>query len=413
MRDSNSLSVVRIARLKKPGRYCDGGGLYLRVSEGQTKSWLFRFERNGRERQMGLGPFHTVSLAEARQRARNARLLVLDGKDPIEVRKAQRTAWQLEATKAMTFEHCGQAYIKAHSPSWRNDKHRDQWAATLKSFAYPIFGKLPVEMVDTTLVLKAIEPIWVEKTDTANRTRGRIETVLDWARARGYRAGDNPARWRGHLDQLLPRKSRLAPTKHRPAMPFKEIPSFMVELCKQDKASARALELLILTAARTNEILGAQRREFDIEECLWTVPRSRTKSGREHRVPLSQRAVGILKVLPLPDDPNAYVFLGRGVGRPLSNVVMLKLLREMGHKDIVVHGFRSSFRDWIAETTSHENIVAEMALAHVVGDGVEASYRRGDLMQKRRALMDDWAGYCSTPSSDKGKVITLQRARAS
>ena len=412
MRDSNSLSAVKIARLKKPGRYSDGGGLYLRVSEWQTRSWVFRFERAGRERQMGLGSIHTVSLAEARERARQARLLVLDGRDPIDVRIAERAAWRLEAAKAMTFEQCGEAYIKAHSPSWKNDKHRAQWDATLKAIAYPVFGKLPVAAVDTGLVLKAIEPIWSEKTDTANRTRGRIETVLDWARARGYRAGDNPARWRGHLDQLLPRKSRLAPVKHRPAMPFKEIPAFMAELRKRDDISTRALEFLILTAARTGEIIGAQRREIDIEEKLWTVPRSRTKSGRQHRVPLSPRAIELLKSLPLPEDPNAFVFPGRQPGKPLSNMAMLKLIRDMGRVNIVVHGFRSTFKDWAAESTAHENIVTEMALAHVVGDDVEAAYRRGYLMQKRRALMDDWANFCDPSGAAKGNIITLRHVRS-
>ena len=411
MRDSNSLSAVKIARLNKPGRYSDGGGLYLRVSEWQTKSWLFRFERAGRERQMGLGSIHTVSLAEARQRARQARLLLLDGRDPIEVRKAERAAWRLEAAKAMTFEQCAEAYITTHSPSWKNDKHRAQWDATLKSIAYPVFGKLPVAAVDTGLVLKAIEPIWSQKTDTANRTRGRIETVLDWARARGYREGDNPARWRGHLDQLLPRKSRLAPVKHRPAMPFKEIPSFIAELRKRDDISTRALEFLILTAARTGEVIGAERREIDIEEKLWTVPSTRTKSGREHRVPLSPRAIELLDSLPLPEEADAFVFSGRQPGTPLSNMAMLKLIRDMGRLDFVVHGFRSTFKDWAAETTAHENIVTEMALAHVVGDDVEAAYRRGDLMQKRRALMGDWANFCGSPSSGKGKVVVLRRVQ--
>ena len=361
---------------------------------------------------MGLGSIHTVSLAEARERARQARLLVLDGRDPIDVRIAERAAWRLEAAKAMTFEQCGEAYIKAHSPSWKNDKHRAQWDATLKAIAYPVFGKLPVAAVDTGLVLKAIEPIWSEKTDTANRTRGRIETVLDWARARGYRAGDNPARWRGHLDQLLPRKSRLAPVKHRPAMPFKEIPAFMAELRKRDDISTRALEFLILTAARTGEIIGAQRREIDIEEKLWTVPRSRTKSGRQHRVPLSPRAIELLESLPLPEDPNAFVFPGRQPGKPLSNMAMLKLIRDMGRVNIVVHGFRSTFKDWAAESTAHENIVTEMALAHVVGDDVEAAYRRGYLMQKRRALMDDWANFCDPSGAAKGNIITLRHVRS-
>jgi integrase len=313
----------------------------------------------------------------------------------------------------MTFEQCAEAYIKAHAPSWRNDKHKAQWASTLKTYACPTLGNLPVATVDTALVLKVLEPIWTDKTETANRVRARIEKVLDWARVRGYREGDNPARWRSHLDQLLARKSRVAPVKHRPALLYRDMPAFIANLHKRNGVSARALEFLILTAARTGEVIGAKRNEIDLGAKLWTAPGTRMKSGREHRVPLCARAIEILKAVPLPDDPNAFVFPNARDGKPLSNMAMLELVRGMGRADIVVHGFRSTFKDWAAETTTHENIVTEMALAHKIDDEVEAAYRRGDLMQKRRALMNDWADYCAGNTARGGKVVKLQRRRTS
>jgi integrase len=405
MRESNRLTALKVTRLNRPGRYPDGGGLYLQVSKWRTKAWLFRFERDGQERQMGLGPIGIVPLSDARERARAARRLLIDGRDPIEFRNAERAAQRVSAAKGISFAQCGEAYIKAHSASWRNEKHRAQWTSTLKHYAYPVLGKLPVAAIDTALVLKVIEPIWNEKTETANRVRGRIETILDWARARGYRSGDNPARWRGHLDQVLPRKSRVAPTKHRPALPYAEIPEFMQKLRARDSLSARALEFLILTAARTNEVIGARWREIDVKDKLWTVPSTRIKSKREHRVPLSARALAIVREAGA-GEPNDFVFAGSG-DKALSNMAMLELVRGMHARGIVVHGFRSSFKDWAAETTHHENIVTEMALAHVVSDATEAAYRRGELMLKRRALMEDWAEYCT--SAREGKVIKLRR----
>jgi integrase len=407
MRDSNRLSALKVARLKEPGRYADGGGLYLQISRWRTKAWLFRFERHGQERQMGLGPLAVISLADARERARAARRLLLDGQDPIEFRNAERAARRVAAAKGISFQQCGEAYIKAHGASWRNEKHRVQWSSTLKTYAYPVLGKLPVTAIDTALVLKVIEPIWSEKTETANRVRGRIETILDWARARGYRDGDNPARWRGHLDQVLPRKSRIAPTKHRPALPYAAIPAFMQKLRARESLSARALEFLILTAARTNEVIGARWSEIDLQGKLWTVPSTRIKSKREHRVPLSTPAIAILRTA-VNGDANAFVFADAN-GRPLSNMAMLELVRGMDSSGIVVHGFRSSFKDWAAETTRHENIVTEMALAHVVSDATEAAYRRGELMLKRRALMEDWAQYCVRAHREGGNIMKLPR----
>jgi integrase len=393
MPKSNSLSTLKIKKLKEPGRYADGGGLYLQISRWNTCSWIFRFERGGRERQMGLGPIDLVSLKDARERAWAARRLLLDGQDPIEARKEQHGALRLAAVKGITFEQCARSFIEAHAPSWRNEKHQSQWHSTLATYAYPIIGKLAVGAIDTALILKILEPIWVAKTETANRLRGRIEQILDWAKVRDYRQGENPARWRGHLDKLLARRSKVAPRKHRAALPYAEVGTFMAELTERPGRAARALEFLILTAARTGEVLKARRREIDLSAKIWTVPANRTKSGREHRVPLSARALMVLNGRPLPDDPDALIFPGRQPGRPLSNMAMLKMMGEM-RPGLTVHGFRSTFKDWAAETTRHENIVTEMALAHRIDDDVEAAYRRGDLFQKRRALMEDWAHYC-------------------
>jgi integrase len=408
MRNSNRLTALQVTRLNMPGRYADGGGLYLQISQWRTKSWLLRFERNGRERQMGLGPIAIVSLADARERAKAARRLILDGHDPIEERKQSQLAGRIAAAKQATFEQCAEAFIKAHAPSWRNEKHRAQWHSTLENYVYPVFGKLPVSEIDTGLVLKVLEPIWNDKYETASRLRGRIKVILDWAKVSGYRGGDNPATWSGHLDHLLARRSRLAP-RHHPALPYLELPAFMAELREHEGISPRALEFLILTAARTGEVIGAQVREIDIEAKLWVVPPERTKSGREHRVPLCERALEILHSLPLPNRADAFVFAGGQAGRPLSSMALLEVMRGM-RPGYVPHGFRSTFKTWASEETSHENIVTEMALAHAVGDDVEAAYRRGDLLQRRRALMDDWAAYCDSDQR-LNNVLPLRRSK--
>ena len=408
MTKSNLLSTIKVAKLQEPGRYGDGGGLYLQISQWRTKAWLFRFERDGRERQMGLGPVDLLSLAAARERAKAARLLLLDGLDPIEHRNAARLAAHLEAANQVTFEECAETFIRSHAPGWTNPKHDAQWRSTLKNYAYPILGPLPVGKVDTTFILKVLEPIWMTKTETANRVRGRIEQVLDWARVRGYRAGDNPARWKGHLDHLLAAKSKISPTKHRAALPFKELPAFCSTLQTSEDVSAKALEFVILTAARTGEVRLMRPDELERDERLWIIPAARTKSKREHRVPLSDRAMNILVTIGAFESGRQYVFPGRLRG-PLSDMTMLKLLQS-SHPDLTVHGFRSTFKDWAAETTMHENIVTEMALGHVVGDEVEAAYRRGDLFQKRRALMDDWANYCGGPQV-RGVVVSLHGSR--
>ena len=333
--------------------YADGGGLYLRVTHSGTKNWVFRFMLNGRPRWMGVGPLHTIGLAEARNRAAGFRLQRHDGVDPIERRRAERLEARLDAAKAMTFKECAAMYIASHRAGWRNPKHAAQWQATLATYAEPVIGGLSVQAVDTALVLKVLEPIWTTKPETAGRVRGRIESILDWAKVRGYRAGENPARWRGHLDKLLPARSKVRRVEHHAALPYAELPSFLVSLREQEGIAARALEFAILTAARTGEIIGAQWSEMDLLDKTWTLPAARMKAGREHRVPLSARALAILQEMqPHRQAEDAFVFPGGKNGRPLSNMAFLMLLRRMGRGDLTAHGFRSTFRDWAAERTN-------------------------------------------------------------
>jgi integrase len=351
---------------------------------------------SGAVHKMGIGKYPEISLASARQLAFQARQLKANGKDPLDERKAALAEKKLHAAKRMTFRQCGEAYVEAHKAGWKNQKHIWQWTATLEAYAYPVFGDLPVGEVDVGLVMKALEPIWQTKNETASRFRGRVEVILDWAKVRGYRSGDNPARWRGHLDKLLPARSRVRKVEHHAALPFDEMPNFMCKLREETALAARALEVLILTVGRTGEVIGASWPEFNFKEKLWVVPSERMKSGREHRVPLCDEAIAILKALK-SDDPVAdgYVFAKGKSGKPLSNMAMLMLLRRMGHSEITAHGFRSTFRDWVSERTVFAGEAAEMALAHVVEDDTEAAYRRGDLLEKRRGLMVAWAKMCS------------------
>lgn len=402
-----AMTKKRIAKAKTAGRYGDGHGLSLQVTASGVKSWLFRYERNGRERWMGLGPLHTVSLAEARERARKARLQLLDGTDPLAARKAARAAQALEAAKTLTFAECAQRYFDQHESKWRNAKHAKQYMATLKTYAFPVMGRLPVAEIDTGRVLAAIEPIWKTKPETASRTRGRIESVLDWATVRGYRTGDNPARWKGHLREVLPALSQIAKPQHFAALPFTDVPEFVAALREREGIAARALEFLILTAGRSGEVIGATWPEIDLKNKLWTIPADRMKAQREHRVPLSDAAMAVLKDLPREAD---YVFPGSRKGGPISSTAMAQLLARMESSDCTIHGFRSSFHDWCSERTNFPNQVIEMALAHQIGDKVEAAYRRGDLLEKRRRLMQDWARYCATKPVEAGnKVVSLRR----
>jgi integrase len=387
------LSAASVAKLTKPGRYAVGDGVYLQVSESNTKisrAWLLRFQLNGRARHMGLGPYELVTLAEARAKARDARRLLLDKVDPIEARRAQYRERLLETARGKPFRECAEAYIASHEAGWRDPRSHRQWVRSLTSYVYPRFGDLPVAAIDTALVLAALEPIWRTKPETASRVRGRIESILDWARVRGYRTGENPARWRGHLDHLLPARNRVRRVKHFAALPYAELPALMARLRDQRGAPAAGLEFLILTAARTNEVLGAGWGEIDGN--VWTVPAERMKSGKPHRVPLSDRAVEIVASLPREAE---FIFVGAGTSATSNPHQLKRALHRMGYDNITVHGFRSCFRDWAAETTTHPNHVVEMALAHVIGNGVESAYRRGDLFEKRRQLMQDWSEYCT------------------
>ncbi|MEW6389604.1 MAG: integrase arm-type DNA-binding domain-containing protein [Pseudomonadota bacterium] len=409
------LTALEVKRLDRVGMHPDGRGLYLQVHTGGSKSWIYRYTLHGRVRAMGLGPTHLVSLAEARGMAQEARLLKTQGVDPIDARAASRPAPEPppEADRGLSFKNAAAAYIDANSAAWRNAKHEAQWSSTLTTYAYPVFGERAVDEIDTALVLKVLEPIWSTKAETASRLRGRIESVLDWAKARGHRDGENPARWKGHLDKILPAKSKVARVEHHAALPFKAMPAFMRDLRTRDGAAARALEFAILTAARTGEVIGAQWSEIDFEARIWTQPATRTKTHREHRVPLCDAAMAVLEAMrdaslegrreflklygkPIPNDIalDGFIFAGMRRGKGLSNMAMLKVLERMGYPDLTTHGFRSTFRDWAAETTDYQNEVVEMALAHAIGGKVEAAYRRGDLLEKRRELMRDWSAYC-------------------
>jgi integrase len=422
------LTALKVAREKRPGAYADGGGLYLQITKQGSKSWIFRFwvaERDpqtgkivrdpttnrtrGRSREMGLGSCITVSLAEARDQALECRKLREKEIDPIDAREAARRQAALERVRSLRFREAAKTYMSAHGVAWKNDKHAAQWASTLEAYAYPVIGDVSVQSIDTALVMKVIEPIWAIKPETANRVRGRIETVLDWATARGYRHGENPARWRGHLDKLLPSRAKVRKIKHHSALPYAELPAFLGKLREQEGIAARALEFVILTAARTGETIGARRTEFSTKEKLWTVPAGRMKSGKEHRVPLSDRAVEIIDATAVNDED--LVFPGGRSGQPLSNMAMLKLLQRMGRDDLTVHGFRSTFRDWAAERTNFAAEVVEMALAHSIDSKTEAAYRRGDLFEKRRRLMDAWTEFCRIISAP-GIVVPLKSGKS-
>lgn len=428
-RKALGLSAAKV-RTAGPGSYGDGGGLYLFVKKPSLKQaaagardggafWLFvyRSPTRGTEREMGLGAARgaaAVSLAEARGKRAEAQAIVRAGRDPLDEREAAKAAAKAAAQEAetrKTFKDVALLYIAAHEAGWRNQKHAAQWGSTLAAYVYPHFGDVPVEDASTGHVMAALEPIWRDKPETASRVRGRIEAVLDYAKARGWRDGDNPARWRGHVAEMLPARGKVQRVEHHAALPWREMPVFMARLRAQDGLGASALELTILTAARTSETLNARWSELDIEAGIWTVPDSRMKAGREHRVALSDAAMALLRdLLPLRDrERGDWVFPGARDGRPLSNMAMLMLLRRMGLGELTAHGFRSSFRDWAAESTSYAGELAEAALAHVVSNKVEAAYRRGDLFEKRRRLMDDWAGFCTRPAP-AGAVVPIRAA---
>ncbi len=373
MRESNRLTAMAVAAAKEPGLVHDGNGLYLQISASGSKSWLFRFMLAGRARKMGLGSFDTFGLAEARQRAAEARKLLADGKDPIEHRLTERETHRAAERALITFKVAAEEFLDVHEADWRNPKHRQQWRNTLRDYAFPKIGARPVSAIDDALITEALAPIWRAKPETASRVKQRIERILGWVRA----------------GKPLPVAAKSRKVKHHDALPFAEIPAFMADLRNRDSVSAKALEFTILTAARTGETTGAKWSELDLAAKVWTIPADRMKGGREHRVPLTDRALQILKS---QDQTGEFVFAGAIDKRGLSQQAMLEMLRGM-RKGVTVHGFRSSFRDWAAEVTSHPNHVVEMALAHVVENKVEAAYRRGDLFEKRRRLMKDWEGF--------------------
>jgi integrase len=391
--------TARGAQTAPIGWHCDGRGLYLQCSAAADgsicRSWVYRYAAARHSRYLGLGPLADVTLAEAREKALASRKLRLDGVDPIEHKRARLTATRLDAAKAMTFAACVDAYLQTHEAAWRNATHRHQWRMTLTEYCKPI-ANLPVKDINTDMVLRVLTPLWTTRTETAKRLRGRIERVLSWAKGRGLRDGENPARWSGHLDEMLPSPAKIAAARHHPALPFAALPEFMAELRSRDSLSARALEFTILSTARTSEVIGAEWSEIDLEAKVWTVPASRMKAGKEHKVPLTDRAAAILREVP---RHGARIFF-------LSNMAMLELLRGM-RPGLTVHGFRSCFMDWCHECTNHPKVVIDMALAHKVGDKVEAAYRRGDLLTKRAKLMAEWGRYCEkAPIS----VISFHRA---
>jgi integrase len=388
----------RTVKTVRPGRYSDGTvrGLMLVVRDNASRSWVLRYQLGGRRRDMGLGPYPEVGLADARARALDARRLIKrDGKDPI----AERGR-----AKVKTFREAARALIESKKPGWRNAKHAAQWGSTLETYVYPKLGALDVQAVDTDAVLDVLRPIWTTKTETASRVRQRIEAVLSYATAIKARAGENPARWRGHLDHLLPRPSRVRAVQHHAALDWRQAPTFMAKLSKRQGIDARALAFTILTAARSGEVRGMRWGELDLDDAVWTVPPDRIKAGKEHRVPLQPAAIALLGD---PGERDELVFPSPMKKRkPLSDATLAAVLKRMG-VDVTVHGFRSCFRDWAGETTPHAREVIEAALAHRLKDKAEASYARGDLFQKRRKLMEDWSKFLATPPAD---VLELHEA---
>lgn len=440
-RTANKLSVKFVERGDlEPGLYGDGNGLYLQVSSSNTKAWVFRFMIAGTARKMGLGDVDKVKLADARKKANAAHLLVVDGIDPIEERNARKAALAVQRAKAMTFGECAKGYIEAHKAGWKNGKHYDQWRMTLlgikrdgkpaKNDYCKLIRDLPVAAIDDAHIIKILEPIWSTKTETASRVRGRVEKVLDRAKALKLRSGENPARWIGHLDQLLPAKSQVAPVRNQPALPHKQLPEFMADLRMREGTSARALEYTILTAARTAETIGGTWTEINKKDNLWTVPKERMKGKkgarkRDHVVPLTHQTLALLENMPREGD---YLFAGGNAGEPLSDAAMAAVIDRMNEdrakaglpkwidptqdgREIVPHGFRSTFQDWCGDETEYPQEMVDLALSHTVSDKVEAAYRRSNMREKRRRLMADWAAYCEGKAVGGDNVVAIGARR--
>lgn len=418
MRKLTVRTIESLVKARIPGLTGDGEGLYFQISKTGGTSWVYRYKIAGKARTMGLGRYPETGLAQARDKAAEARKASKLGIDPLAARDAERERQQVEAERErlqiveeraameraklrdITFKTVAADYIAVHRAGWKNAKHVQQWENTLATYAEPIIGHLPTYAVTTEHLLEILQPIWAEKTETANRVRNRIELILDAAKARRLRDGENPARWRGHLDKLLPKRAMIQVRQHHAALPWPKLPEFILELAKHDDLTYHAMRLTILTACRTSEVLGATWKEIDLESRTWTIPAARMKARKEHRVPLSEASLDLLASLPCIEG-SPYLFPSIRKGRPLSNMAMLMGLRRMGRSDLTMHGFRSTFRDWAAENTHYPREVCELALAHTVATGAEAAYWRSDVFEKRRALMADWATYATTAPTTK------------
>jgi integrase len=405
------LTAKKVERTKKPGRYRDGlvPGLLLQISDSGARSWVLRYMLHGRERMLGLGPVSAFNLKEARERARSARQLLADGVDPLDVKQQRRAEVEAAAAKKLTFAEAAQRYFEQHEKKWTNASHRDQFLASLRSYAFPQIGEMDVAAITLADVLRCLEPIWTTKAVTGDRVRNRLQNVLDWCVVRGHRPpGTNPAKWRGHLDQVLPAAREVAPRQHHAAISYSAVPALMADLRRQESIAARAVEFLILTAGRRGEVLGAKWHEIDLDSAVWVIPAGRMKGKCEHRVPLAPVAHDLLRALPREDD-NDHVFIGPKAGRGLGGQAPGRLLERMSHSGFTVHGFRSAFSDWGHEQTAHANHTIELALAHAVGSEVERAYRRKDMLAKRARLMADWAKYCcSLPVKVTDNVVALR-----
>lgn len=393
---ARELTAIEVSRLITVGHHAVGGvaGLYLYVNDACARSWVLRVMVGIKRRHIGLGGYPTVTLAQAKEAARQLRNEVSKGNDPIQQRKEEASRLRAQQASAITFEKAAEGYLDTHGDSWKNAKHRAQWASTLSTYAYPFIGKVFVKDIDVEHILTVLTPIWKIKNETASRVRGRIESVLDWASARNYRSRDNPARWKGLLDKLLPAPSKVKVVEHYKALPIDEAPGFMSRLRMQEGMAALALEFAILCAARSGEVRGARWSEIDIRACLWTIPKERMKAGKEHRVPLNAQAMELLEAIPKIDPVGIIFFAPKG--GILSDMTLTALMRRM-KVDAVPHGFRSTFRDWVSERTIYPRELAEQALAHTIENKVEAAYRRSDVLEKRRIMMSEWGSFLSSP----------------
>ena len=398
------LSAIFVAKVTNPGRYFDlGTGMHLWVKSPERKYWIYRYTFGNRRQDMSLGVFPSISLADARKRAQEARTQVAQGVNPVSAKKDLKRL-EIESSKEkLTFQEFARQCIEMKSHEWRNSKHGDQWRSTIEVYANPVIGNKMLDQITTEDILKVLKPIWINKTETASRLRGRLEWILASATARKMREGVNPAQWRGHLDTILSKPNRINRIKHYAALHFSQVPSFISSLRDKEGISALALEYTILTCARTGEVIGAKRQE--IHSGIWTIPAERMKAGKEHRVPLTTRAQEILEIAKYLDPDSPYLFSKNGDA--LSNMAMYSLIKRMG-LNITVHGFRSSFRDWVSEATNYPAELAEKALAHAIYNQVEAAYRRGDLMNKRQELMNDWQSFCNEGASNN--VVSFKAA---